>query len=1511
MSEIIDNVEAWDGHTHQEVENHLKQRFAEIEGTTVHRTGINIVGTSEKTYVKSEQLVQFKYIVINTENNVSDSDFQVHITINDTIEVSESLINSMIDFSTWQSGDTIDTPNLYDYVKNLGDRFTIAIWVTSGEYTSQTKTVKYNATICKLSSNDTLVIDPSQLLYTAEFDTTEAGAHVVIDFINNSDPEDIVTLDIQNLTGTNNTVAVRVNNPISGIDSEGNPYTLSKGEYTIAARLILASGATSAVVKMGMIVTTGAQTDESFIVAELESQSGRYNRASIQVLPHVEGATGLINIIVYVKDSFGVYNEFTSISANNDTIYNFSYLVPYVNNSIKFTIEDTDATATVNFAVTDSAVDWEAASNPLIYLSAQGRSNSSPNKDVWEYGDYSVQFNNVLFNEGSGWTEQSYLKLAGGATCNIRNFYPFYREASYQPGIQGGGILNTGMTLMFDFQVDAGLDVDDKLIKCFSEDNNLGFYVTCEGIYVNPGVQLVSHPTTNPALDTTNIRNFIKGERINLAITVQPYYYNSEQTKHEVRYYINGELAGFGTLTGVTDFNIFTTTQELITFGNENGGSIRLYNFRYYTRCLSAFDILQTRTMDLDNAEDMLAVYNKNNFYTMSGGNPVFDFDSAMRYAKYLASQGKTDFAVWLCTNMCNGPEYLNNTNEHAQPDRVERFYVFKFKQNTQGEGIIDADNTFMVEGTFISGSNNTLRLRRQGTSTAAATKGNIRVDLRGNCNYYVWDDELEGFNPVPTTKGKKAKIWKINNCMPCYLLTCKKNPNDSTQARNLPTAKWVEESCRALAEDVTYNDCLTYSQQVELKSLTDLGIERTEAVHQIKTRQCIDGFPSVAFEINRLSDEDKLDVSKFAANSIFSGQFDMITDKTNMDIFGFGGNNIWNNATEVEFKDFASRGITDDDYSVEYRTNSSHITTFHECNLYDQGEISTEAYDASVAAAGTDIITKDDIAPGYSMNPNTAFQYRYPNDDRLAVPYRTKGLMRNETLQKLYDLVYSCAARHIGYVVIDGGTPTAESNYTAYGDPTRSPAVQADRNAIFKENVGKLVDINQILVTAIAIDRGLMIDQDAKNQFFTHFTGDGDNVRVTWKGVPNQTIKRLCLPGYDFDTSWQMDNNNLLRLPYDVLYSDDLYDSKLSGNTPDAADYHVDTYGCYSDFWKLIFDNFANEMKAIAAILYNKGLLTADRVIRLMHNNQVDYYNSIIFNANSEYSYTENISDYQKSHGAAREQNRYFVEGRLNFKAGETYSPGDNSGFEIKPLKAKFAHSGSASLIISPTLKRAWFYAGSSSSGTPNVEDGDFADVTYNYNQDGSYNNKTKIDAILNLNNLVGGGDNIFYLINIKEASKIQGLHELKITEIIDWGDIDNIQELRIGNKNNTSYINTDMISYTGLGFSENVIFQNCELLDLSGLDGDEMTTVNLKGFPNLKECYLLRMNHLGFVTLPDTDKLEEIYFPATLYNITIENKSNLHVIDGITNITNSMIFINSSKEVTTKGLELLFDNI
>ena len=184
-------------------------------------------------------------------------------------------------------------------------------------------------------------------------------------------------------------------------------------------------------------------------------------------------------------------------------------------------------------------------------------------------------------------------------------------------------------------------------------------------------------------------------------------------------------------------------------------------------------------------------------------------------------------------------------------------------------------------------------------------------------------------------TVGKKAKIWQIPDAdaIPCYLLTCKKNPNESTQARNLPTARWYEDCCRQLAKQTDsqgnhpYLDCLTMPQRRELESIREnTNLDWSEAIDAIKTRQTVDGIPSLGFEIVY---DSPAELNPVQAVTSFGGQFDMITDKTNMEVFGL----VVGTVGLVSMRDTSTSGDADEDF-IEWRRNDSLICNFLTADL-------------------------------------------------------------------------------------------------------------------------------------------------------------------------------------------------------------------------------------------------------------------------------------------------------------------------------------------------------------------------------------------------------------------------------------------------------------------------------------------------------------------------------------------------------------------------------------------------
>jgi hypothetical protein len=1163
------------------------------------------------------------------------------------------------------------------------------------------------------------------------------------------------------------------------------------------------------------------------------------------------------------------------------------------------------------FDATASNITWVSKEGAEIYLTAQNRTNNDADKDQWTNNGYEVGFTNVQFDDNTGWVDENHLHLVGTARARIKNFYPFYNPTTFVQNSVGGGILSTGLTLKMSFKVSGVSDANKRIIDCYSDADGVGFYVTGDSIYIGAGVELLSRPDEVQTATGHNSRRFSADTRIDLTICIQPYYSDGEATKHEARYYINGEIAGFGIIPNQSLSQLLANRTEIV-FGGD-GAALDLYDFRYYTSYMTAFEVLQTRTMDLDDAGDMSALFNKNNFYEIDGsGNPVITLKQAIAYGKYLAeqAQGSINFGVCVATDFCNNVSLVGNnipeggfqgsTSATNTTDRQD-WYIYRFTVNDKGVGIIDPTQSYWIEGA----TPGSLRARRQGTSTKDSTKGNTRWDVRGTVRLHWFDSLSQTFSAEYTEYGKGGYVFFIPgvDSLPCYLLTMKKNPNESTQARNLPSAKMYEDAARYLASvqvqgEYIYEDCLTPPQRKELASVVENfpSLTRTEQIAMVKTRQCVDGIPSIAFEMKRTDSSSILrDPSSNAATTAFAGQFDLITDKTNMRVFGFGGywtvnadgTRTWNNDEE------------DETFSVEFRDNASAICNFHTYDISEGG------------------VWKGDGTSGTSH-----LEYRYPDMDTVCgdiVPTgkdaTNRGLETTGPMQRLFDFVYNCSPNNIGDQALNGQRdPNYNNKITIKGVSVVDNA--SNRKSKFYQELCFYCVVNQILMNAVMIDDALMCDQDVKNQFWTHFAGTFD-MTEDYEGFKRKLIRLI---GYDFDSSWGCDNDNLFKFLYTVLYSDGLYDGKHNGRGP--------------DFWTLVFDCFSEEIKTIYNLLFQGGILTSEGILKYMHDNQVDLYNAMIYNANSEYSYTSISSDYQKAHGSAKEHNEWFVKNRSYFKGGENYVFGgassdfttDNVQFNVSGYSNipdagnKYWHTGANGTkrwaIDLTAYERTYAYMTIGNT----LHGGGFIDVDETVENNIVVGRNSKILTLkTNADNIVNesGGD---FRVGIRGCKRLKTINDLShwyISSIYTgWGNLVNLEELNLGryeqvedadgNKYDYNNPNLTDLNITGL------VFGCCKKFNIAGIS-NLSGTINLTAFPVLETLEARNDNRVEEFILPSTDNLKVLNLPANLTRLAITNKPNLEEVNlqGMDSIREITIEGSNNYGAADFGIDVIYDFI
>lgn len=1513
MADIENIFDSWEGHTHAEVEAALKSTIASLQGGNYSQIAVSIVGALNRTFVATAENVSFLYRVNSTVDGTYNPDFTVEFTIGNRTITDNPRANS--------ADDELESINLAPYLAEIGnDTITVRIRAyTSDGLSSAVKSIKLTRQSATLTTDNLInTVDPRVLRFQAQF--TGDTAQLITKFYGAT-----------GTTSENSCETVTNELRLSGAAQVTVPDGLNAGAHKIEAYLLLEDGETrSEVLTTSIFTTNGASTDDVYITyKEIKGAVEKdYYTITFSAFDPALSDTDKLTVLLREWDNdTRKYIKKGERIVTNRSCNEWNYLVPKTTNQVQISVPylDEDGNIANNvqgeprlrnsvdilFDATPSNINWEAKEGAKIYLTAQNRTNSDADKDSWESNGYKVEFTNVQFDSNTGWFDENHLHLVGTARARIKNFYPFYDPTTFVQGSKGGGILSTGLTLKMSFKVTGVSDANKRIIDCYSDEDGIGFYVTGDSIYIGVGANLLSRPDEIQSATNHNSRRFSADTRIDLTITLQPYYSNGEATKHEARYYINGEIAGFGIIPNQTLSQLLENRTEIV-FGGD-GAALDLYDFRYYDSYVNAFDVLQTRTMDLDDAGEMSAIYNKNKFYDTDGvGNPVITLKQGIAYGKYLAEQnkGSVPFAVVIATDFCNDVSLVGNniitggyqgsTSATNSVDRQD-WYIYRFTVNDRGEGIIDPERTYWLEGA----TPGTLRFRRQGTSTKDSTKGNVRIDVRGTIRLHRFDALSQTFSSEYTEYGKGGNVFFIpdNDSLPCYLLTMKKNPNESTQARNLPSAKIYEDSARYLATvsvngEYIYEDCLTPPQRKELASIVKNfpDLERKEQIALVKTRQCVDGIPSIAFEMRRTDSSSILRDPLSNANvTAFSGQFDLITDKTNMQVFGFGGHwEVEADGTRTWHKD-----EVDETFSVEWRDNASPICNFHTFDISDGG------------------VYKGDGTDGTSH-----LEYRYPDTDSVCgdvIPSgkdcSNRGLETTGPIQRLFDFVYNCSPYNIGDQAINGHRDTSYNNrITIKGVSVVDNA--GNRESKFHQELAYYCVVNQILLNGVIIDMGLMCDQDTKNQFFSFFTGELDTV----EDYEGNVRKLLRLLGYDFDSSWGCDNDNFFKFLATVLYSDGLYDGKHDGRGP--------------DFWELVYKCFASEIKTIYNHLYEGGILTAEGILKRMHDNQVDLYNAMIYNANSEYSYTSISSDYQKAHGSAKEHNEWFVKNRAYFKGGENYVfngsasdfTTDNVQFNVTQLSNivdagnKFWHTGVngtkrwAIDITAYERTHAYMTIGNT------LHDGKFIDVNETV-KDGIITGRESQTVTLaaNADNIFNesGGDFRVGLRGCKRLKTIADLSHWYISSVYTgWGELKNLEELNIGrfepvvdeNGNEYEYRNPALADLNTAG----VIFGCCKKLNIAGLTGLSGSQ-DLTGFPVLEVLEARNDRSVEEFILPSTDNMRILNLPENLTKLDITNKPNLEEVNlqGMENVRELNISGSNIYGAAEFGIDVIYDFI
>lgn len=244
----------------------------------------------------------------------------------------------------------------------------------------------------------------------------------------------------------------------------------------------------------------------------------------------------------------------------------------------------------VRMEVGKSATSVEEVSQGLfLALSGVGKSNSGADRDIWQSGGFSTEFNGFSWRENCGWSDGG-LVLSGGAwitnTCA-----PLAEDGTEK-----------GRTIEMEFSTRHVMD-NDAVICDLRGDNGAGILVTA------------SEASLTSALGVRVATRYKADERIRLSFVINRSSGTSD--RRLAMLYVNGVLSGAAAYVEGDDF----ISAKTLRFASAQGADMALYSLRFYGRALTQGEVLNNYILYRPGIEEFMAAYDRNNIYAEGSGD--------------------------------------------------------------------------------------------------------------------------------------------------------------------------------------------------------------------------------------------------------------------------------------------------------------------------------------------------------------------------------------------------------------------------------------------------------------------------------------------------------------------------------------------------------------------------------------------------------------------------------------------------------------------------------------------------------------------------------------------------------------------------------------------------------------------------------------------------------------------------------------------------------------------------
>lgn len=498
----------------------------------------------------------------------------------------------------------------------------IVEWFLDG---AQLPFVKAEDEVVDVSSDRTKYIQLSNL--TSGIHTLQARAYTVINgekFYTDTLYREVM---VNNGDMTSNLVAVAASIPAGhGIVNEENPFLL----YGI----------------------------EQYIPYQLRFATRRTGNVSI----HLAGT-----LMATVTSTAGKENLYSITSSKSGSL------------AVKFSVDGVDRE--IQASVNGTSLGIEEITGELdMDFRAEGKSNSSVDKDSWSYNGHEATFEGFNWNASSGWVYGSLL-INAGASFSL-DLAPLATDATA-----------TGQTLEFEFST-RGVE-DDNAVICDLTTNGTGILITASEARL-----------TSAAGEVVSTR-FKAGEVNRIAFVIN--------RKTGVTYkglafiYVNGILSGAVNYGSADNF----LSSKTLSFEGSADAQVELRSFRFYGTALTADNILNNYILYRSTLEEMMEVYYRNEVY--ASGTQTFSPEQMLHRLPVMVITGDIptlEAATSTSTQILVDIEYTNEqdpaknfrmknaalriqgTSSLAYPRKNFRFYTKKEESTV----VYDADGNILSD---------------------------------------------------------------------------------------------------------------------------------------------------------------------------------------------------------------------------------------------------------------------------------------------------------------------------------------------------------------------------------------------------------------------------------------------------------------------------------------------------------------------------------------------------------------------------------------------------------------------------------------------------------------------------------------------------------------------------------------------------------------------------------------------------------------------------------------------